>query len=465
MTSAHLSCPTGTASGPGSPPVRAAVPLAEMADRLRVLYCAFYYPPTSGGGVERTIQFSRRLPGLGIDVEMLVPTDAKWLAEDPGSVDRIPPYVVVHRVPYRGPSLRQLPGERIRAAGSTAGRLAMRARLAPQRLFLPDANAPWLADVVPAAVRLLKTGRYDALVTTTPPHTVAVAGRMIRARVDVPWIADWRDPWLTHADLDLSRPDVRAKQAAIARLARWCAGGMDAASVVDHAEEEVRGLRPELPLAVIPNGIDLEELAAVERRPDPAHCTLAFTGWFFGDRSPRVLLEAVADLLRDRPDLRDVVRLRFVGGFPDADRARLVELRIADVVAIEPPVPHAQALQLQADADVALLFMQEGDGHGAKFLPGKVWELMACGRPVLALVPLAGAAARELATVDAAVVAPDDRAGARAAVERLVDQWRAGTLPSPVLPADVRLRISRQTQAEAMAALIRATVSRAAGGA
>ncbi|MGI9117543.1 MAG: glycosyltransferase [Gaiellales bacterium] len=431
-----------------------------MADRLRVLFIAFYYPPTSGGGVERTLQFSRRLPALGVDVEMLVPTDAKWLAEDPASVARIPADVPVHRVRYRGPSLRQLPGDRIRQAPTTARRIATRAALAPQRLFLPDANAPWLADVVPAALKLLRTGRFDAFITTTPPHTVAVAGRLIRARTDVPWIADWRDPWLTHADLDRSRVDVRAKQAAIARLARWCVGGMDAASVVDHAEEEVRGLRPELPLAVIPNGIDLEELAAVERRPDPAHCTFAFTGWFFGDRSPRHLLQAVAELVRDRPELRDVVRLRFVGGFPDADRRRVAELGLDGLVAIEPPVGHAAALQAQADADVALIFMQDGDGHGAKFLPGKVWELLVCGRPVLAMLPPDGAAARELSAVDAAVVAPDDVPGARAAVERCVDAWQAGRLPSPVLADAVRTRISRQTQAEALAALIRGTVAR-----
>lgn len=431
-----------------------------MAERLRILLIAFYYPPTSGGGVERTIQFSRRLPELGIDVEMLVPTDAKWLAEDPASVDRIPPYVIVHRVPYRGPSLRQLPGERIRQAPSGLARLAMRARLAPQRAFLPDANAPWLADVVPAAVRLLRSGRFDAFMTTTPPHTVAVAGRMIAGRVDVPWIADWRDPWLTHADLDLSRADVRAKQAAIARLARWCTAGMDAASVVDHAEEEVRGLRPDLPLAVIPNGVDLEEIAGVERRPDPAHCTFAFTGWFFGDRSPRVLLQAAADLLADRPELRDVLRLRFVGGLPDADRARIADLGLDDVVRVEPPVPHAAALQIQADADVALLFMQDGDGHGAKFLPGKVWELLVCGRPVLALIPPDGAAAAELAAIDAAVVAPDDVAGARAALAAHVDAWRAGTLVAPSLPDAVRARISRQTQAETLADLIRTTVAR-----
>jgi hypothetical protein len=73
------------------------------------------------------------------------------------------------------------------------------------------------------------------------------------------------------------------------------------------------------------------------------------------------------------------------------------------------------------------------------------------------MLPPDGAAARELRAVDAAIVAPDDVAGARAAVERYVDAWRAGQLPSPVLADDVRTRISRQTQAESFAGLIRAT--------
>ena len=432
-----------------------------MTDRLRILLIAFYYPPTGGGGVERTLQFSRRLPELGIDVEMLVPTDSKWLAEDPASVSRIPANVPVHRVRYRGPSLRQLPADRIRNAPTTARRLAVRAALAPQRLFLPDANAPWLADVVPAALKLLKTGRFDAFITTTPPHTVAVAGRLIRSRTEVPWIADWRDPWLTHADLDLSRVEVRAKQAAIARMARWCVAGMDAASTVDPADVELHQLRPELPVEVIPNGVDLEEVAAVERSADTSRCTLSFTGWFFGDRSPRILFEAAAVLLADRPELRDVLRLRFVGGFPAADRPRVTALGIDDVVSIEAPVSHAEALQIQCDADAGLVFMQDV-GSGGAFRPGKTWELMASGRPILALVPPDGAAARELAAADAIIVAPDDVAGARVALERVVDRWQAGDLAAKPLSSDARARISRQTQAEALAALIRRTV-RSAG--
>ncbi len=431
-----------------------------MHDRLRILFVAFYFPPTGGGGVERTLQFARRLPRLGIDVEMLVPVDAKWLAEDPAGLARIPSEVAVHRVPYRGPSLRMLPGERIRAADGRLARLATRARLAPQRLLLPDANAPWLADVVPAGRRLLATRRFDALLTTAPPHSVAVAGRLLRGGADVPWIADWRDPWLTHADLDLTRPDVRAKQAAIARLARWCVGGMDAASAVDPADVEIQDLRPDLPVAVIPNGVDLEEIDGLVRRSDPQHLTLTFTGWFFGERSPAVLLEAAAALLSDRPDLRDRLRLRFVGGFPAGDRERVDRLGLGGVVSIEPPVGHAAALQAQADADVGLLFMQDAQS-GVGFRPAKTWELLATGRPILAIVPPDGAAAAELAGRDAEVVAPGDVSGARVALERLVARWGDGDLTGSPLDAATRSRISRQAQAEALADLIRSTVARA----
>ena len=79
------------------------------------------------------------------------------------------------------------------------------------------------------------------------------------------------------------------------------------------------------------------------------------------------------------------------------------------------------------------------------------------------MLPPDGAAARELRAVDAAIVAPDDVAGARTAVEHYVDAWRAGELPAPVLPVDIRTRISRQTQAEALIALVRATVGQKTG--
>ena len=129
------------------------------------------------------------------------------------------------------------------------------------------------------------------------------------------------------------------------------------------------------------------------------------------------------------------------------------------------PLAEGEPSQAQADADVGLLFLPDSRETGAGFLPGKVWELLAGGRPVLALVPPAGAAARELEAIGAEIVATGDQAAARAAVERLVDRWRAGELAARPLSAATRERISRQAHAEALAGLIRGAVSRRGAGA
>ena len=143
---------------------------------MHVLYVAFYFPPTSGGGVERTLRFCEHLPAHGVTCEVVAPDDARWLAEDPASLARIPDGLRVHRVHYRGLGNRMLPADRIAAATGPLERARVRARLAPRRLLLPDVDLPWLVDVVPAATRLLRSGRFDAVLTTAPPHSVTVAG-------------------------------------------------------------------------------------------------------------------------------------------------------------------------------------------------------------------------------------------------------------------------------------------------
>ena len=426
---------------------------------MRVLYVAFYFPPTSGGGVERTLRFCQHLPEHGIDCEVLAPVDARWLADDPTSLARIPDGLRVHRVRYRGPGNRVLPADRLAAATGTVERALLRARLAPRRLLLPDVDVPWLVDVVPEATRLLRTGRFDALLTTSPPHSVTVAGGLLARRTGVPWVADWRDPWLGNPDVARDRPAVRAKLAASARLARLVAPRMAGAACVNDAiADEVRALAPRVPVEVIPNGAEVEQIAALERHAD-RRLTFLFTGYFFGDRGPGVFLDALAAALRERPDLRDRVRARFVGSFPDPERDRLGALDLTGVVEIEPTRPHEVVLQAQRDADVLLLFMQDRVGAEA-VVPAKTWEYLAADRPVLALVPPDGAAAREIATAGAGrVVAPHDTDGVRRAILQLAERHAAGTLAVPGLSPAAREAISRRGRTAQLAGLLR----RAAG--
>ena len=89
-------------------------------------------------------------------------------------------------------------------------------------------------------------------------------------------------------------------------------------------------------------------------------------------------------------------------------------------------------------------------------LSGKVFEYLAAERPILAVVPPDGAAAELIRETGAGVVvAPEDVAGIREALQGLHARWRAGDLDGTPLAPEMRTRLARETRVEELAELMR----------
>jgi len=105
---------------------------------------------------------------------------------------------------------------------------------------------------------------------------------------------------------------------------------------------------------------------------------------------------------------------------------------------------------------VLLLLIPEAAGRGRGVLSGKVFEYIAAERPILAVVPPDGAAARLLRDTGAGeVVAPEDVDGIRAALVDLHARWRDGRLDAPPLSDEWREKLSRASRVEELADLLR----------
>jgi glycosyltransferase involved in cell wall biosynthesis len=88
-------------------------------------------------------------------------------------------------------------------------------------------------------------------------------------------------------------------------------------------------------------------------------------------------------------------------------------------------------------------------------LSGKVFEYIAAGRPILAVVPPDGAAAELIRETGAGVVvAPDDVDGIREALVALHGRFANGGLPSVELAKRDEDRLSRRARVEELAALV-----------
>ena len=409
-----------------------------------------YFPPAGGGGVQRPLKLAQYLPALGIETHVLAPDDPKWVHEDADL--RVPTQAWVHRVRYVGPRSVKA-AEALREAEGGFQRALVQAGLASRRLLVPDTSVTWNLTAIPAALRIVRQEGIDVVVTTSPPGSVHLVGAAVQRAAGVRWVADLRDPLVANPQRRADSVATRAKQSTNAQLARLVARRADAISAVSETiADEMRALEPKGPLRTIANGCDFDDFAGLEYRFAPRF-RITHAGSFFGRRDPRPFLRALADSRLDAV-------ARFVGDFRTSDADWAATLGLDDRLELVGYASHAQAVELQRDSEALLLLIPDADGRGKGVLSGKVFEYLAAGRPILAVVPPDGAAAdliRE--TGSGVVVAPDDVDGIRAALEDLHERFRNGGLPPVELPEEVRERLSRRARVEEMAALLQETVS------
>jgi hypothetical protein len=93
---------------------------------------------------------------------------------------------------------------------------------------------------------------------------------------------------------------------------------------------------------------------------------------------------AVERLLAARPELRSVVEVHLVGRLTESDRRAIA----SDAVHARGYLPHSECLDVVRSADLLFLPMHNlAPGHRARIVPGKTYEYLASGRPILAAVP------------------------------------------------------------------------------
>jgi glycosyltransferase involved in cell wall biosynthesis len=412
---------------------------------VKVLLVTMYFPPAGGGGVQRSLKVAQYLPALGIETHVLAPEDPKWVHRDPELL--VPTQAWVHRVRYLGPRARK-PAEELRAADGLE-RALVQAQVTARRLLVPDASVTWNLTAIPAAIRLARREGIDAVLTTSPPGSVHFVGAAVQKATGARWLADLRDPLVANQHRRADTTATRARQAANERLARLVVGRADAVSCVSEAiAEEVRALGPRGIVRTIPNGCDFDDFAGLEYRP-AARFRITHTGSFFGKRDPKPFLQALHDSGLD-------VVARFVGDFRSSDREWAATLELGDRLELVDYAPRTESLRLQRDSEALLLLVPDAGGRGRGVLSGKVFEYLAAGRPILAVVPPDGAAAELIRETGAGVVvAPDDVDGIREALAGLHARFLNGGLPAVELPETARDRMSRRARVEETAALLR----------
>jgi glycosyltransferase involved in cell wall biosynthesis len=159
----------------------------------------------------------------------------------------------------------------------------------------------------------------------------------------------------------------------------------------------------------IRNGFDPADFAGAPLEPDDDVFHVVHAGYFYGDvgrrrlrrllggtdvdvdlrpRSPLYLLAALDRLIEEHPELRTRIRVHLAGPLTAREEELLDSVRCRDLVEAHGYLPHEEALALVRSADALFLPMHRlPRGGRSTIVPGKLYEYLASGRPLLAAVP------------------------------------------------------------------------------
>ena len=371
----------------------------------RVLMVALEVPPCHSAGVLRTLSFVRGLPGSGWQPVVLSASESVYAKID-REIDPAWPYgAEVHRA----------------WAIDASRHLAVHGRYW-SATAIPDKYVSWLVPALICGARLIRKHRPDAIWSTYPVATSHWVAAILSRRYGLPWIADYRDPAPFLYD-----PSEKPSSLAM-RIDRRVA--MNASILVfttDKTQQLYLRHYPRLKAentCVIENGFDDVLLAGLTDRAtshsSSGDIVLVHSGALYGaGREPDNLIRAVAIIARRLEAKGRRLRLRFRGADPTSAQLKLIaDLDAAGYVEFCSRVPFREAFAEMFKAQALVLLQHELFQFQ---IPGKAYEYISSGRPILAITTRDGATAELLRRVGSTEVVNNEVDDICRALERVIE--------------------------------------------
>lgn len=404
----------------------------------KVLLITYHFPPDAAVGAVRMAKFAKYLPEHGWEPVVLTVKEKYYDLLDSSAPDIEGSSLRVMRTAmFRNPSYyyRKLKkglhldrsnsdGSRSLGSGKTGNsRMSLR-RWVNFLLSFPDEYAGWLPFALIKGIKLIRKEDITILMTSGPPHSVHLIGAYLSQWTGIPWIADFRDPWL-----DNCVSTIEFQNGRIPRLAQWLERRLISRSslVLTTTQRFTEQLGMRYPsshekFVTISNGYDPDEFSNIPFEKEKRF-TISYLGSFYHHRNPEPILRAVAELIGGKQIDADRVILRFIGGCGEAEgraiHALIHQLGLTDAVEILPWSPRQHALEMMVRSHVLLLLAEDQPLQ----IPGKVYDYLGAGSDILAMTG-DGATADLLREIRRGfVVSPGDRPALKTTIKKLYNEY------------------------------------------
>jgi hypothetical protein len=370
----------------------------------KVLIITYYWPPSGGAGVQRWLKFVKYLREFGWEPVVYTPENPEAPAIDHSLEKDIPEGISIVKTKIREPySLyKKVTGQKSEDKIKT-GFLSEKKKpsLAENmsvwirgNLFIPDARKFWIKPSVKFLTKYLKDHPVDALVSTGPPHSMHMIAMGIKKKLNLPWLADFRDPWTNIDFYDQLKLTKRADRKHHA-LEKQVLTEADVVCVVSPGMTEDFRAKVKREYTIIPNGYDAADLQAGVNVPKSEKFTLSHIGSLTRTRNAGNLWLVLAELVKEDEKFAEDLEIRNVGKMDYHVGEMIEKAGLKKYLVSVDYLPHEQVIEEQKKASLLLLLINNTP-NAKMILTGKLFEYLISETPVVCIGPPDGDAANIL---------------------------------------------------------------------
>ena len=331
------------------------------------------------GGTQRVAKWAKYFLRLGWEVTVLTVKPIAYYAFDDSLLDELKGARII-RTGSLDPArlLYLLRRKKERSVGGKEGSASWL-----YCFLIPDARILWLPFALWRAWREIRRQKIPFIVTSGPPHSSHFVGWILSKLNGVKWVSDFRDSWLQG---NLLPTPTRLHRFIHRMMEKRILTDADAVTATSQHLADMlaqTGNRAAGSTHFLPNGYDAEDFATSISVADNCF-DVAYVGAISSFADPRTLLEGFRLFVETAQLSPAETRLHFIGADVTGKLADWVrENNLDEYVNSSGYLPHREAIHALRRADLLVYLVCPGSFHA--LIPGKTFEYMAAGKPVLAI--------------------------------------------------------------------------------
>jgi len=353
----------------------------------KVLFITYFWPPSGKASLHWPLKVIKFLPEFGwqpsvltVDEDTFSQKDESLLAEIDPTLNVIKtksfePFNIYRKFTGKGENDQLVASETISKNNtSLTHKISIWLRM---NLFIPDARIGWFFSAIPAANKILRKEKFDAIVSIGPPHTSHLVGMNLSKKNRIPHIPVFIDPWVDIAYYQ----DFKRSKATLAvdnHLEKSVV--KNAASVVFVTKTMMEDYIGKYDFIkgksnVLYWGYNEEDFINIDTKEKSKTETLVHSGNIFDFQNPKKFWAQ----LKDEIDGGRKLRIKFTGTVSPGIKDEIGKSCLTAYTEFLGFLPYDQLLNELINADYLLVCATE-----KRHVPGKLFEYLRTGKPIIA---------------------------------------------------------------------------------